>query len=47
MERIGNDLAKRHDIDILCAYRLDDVHQKDDNGPFTEICAEHTAVFSR
>jgi hypothetical protein len=47
MERIGNDMVKRHKIEILCAYPLTEDHPGIDRVPFTGICAEHTAVLAR
>jgi DNA-binding NarL/FixJ family response regulator len=43
MEKLGNQLANKYDVDILCGYFLDgrmDVHI------YQRICAEHSAVHS-
>jgi CheY-like chemotaxis protein len=46
-EQLGNDLAKTHDVDILCAYPLRSFHGEEDEHVFQTICAEHSAVYSR
>ena len=46
-EQLGNDLAKTHNVDILCAYSLSSFHGKEDEHVFQSICAEHSAVYSR
>ncbi|HWY06351.1 MAG TPA: response regulator [Candidatus Acidoferrales bacterium] len=45
-EQLGNDLAKTHDVDILCAYPLRSFHGEEDEHVFRRICAEHSAVYS-
>jgi CheY-like chemotaxis protein len=45
-EQLGNDLAKRYKVNILCAYPLTSFHGKDDKHVFESICAEHSAVYS-
>jgi DNA-binding NarL/FixJ family response regulator len=45
LERLGNDLAKTHKVDILCAYPFS-LHIQEDNHAFRAICAEHSAVYS-
>jgi DNA-binding NarL/FixJ family response regulator len=45
IEQFCNQLAKSHDIDILCPYPLP-IGQEDDQA-FKNICAEHTLVISR
>jgi DNA-binding NarL/FixJ family response regulator len=45
-EQLGNDLAKTHKVDILCAYPLISFHGKKDKHIFESICAEHSAVYS-
>jgi DNA-binding NarL/FixJ family response regulator len=39
LEKIGNDLAQTHNLEILCAYPLPQ------NGTLQSICAEHTTVY--
>jgi hypothetical protein len=45
LERLGKDLAKTHDVDILCAYPLSSFHGEEDQQVFETICAEHSAVY--
>jgi hypothetical protein len=45
LERLWDQTATKHDIDILCGYVLGDIH-KEDNPIFASICAEHSAVYS-
>ena len=45
-EQLGNDLAKTHEVDILCAYPLSNFHGGEDMHIFQSICAEHSAVYS-
>lgn len=42
MEKVGNQLAKRYNIEIVCAYALTGVQRA---GMFERICAEHSAVY--
>jgi DNA-binding NarL/FixJ family response regulator len=46
-EQLGNDLAKTHGVDILCAYPLSSFHDEEDEHVFQSICAEHSAVYSQ
>ena len=45
-EQLGNDLAKTHKVDILCAYPLSSFRSKEDKHVFQSICAEHSGVYS-
>jgi DNA-binding NarL/FixJ family response regulator len=47
IEKLGNQLAKTYDVDILCGYSLAIVQGEMDNHIFQRICAEHSAVHSR
>ena len=47
LERLGNDLAKTHNADILCAYPLSSFQGKEDEPVFQSICAEHSAADSQ
>ena len=47
LEQLGNDLAKIHKVDILCAYPLSSIHGREDEHLFQRICEEHSAVNSR
>jgi hypothetical protein len=42
IEKLFNDLAKTHDIDILCVYPVPQRHEED---AFKSLCAEHTTVY--
>jgi hypothetical protein len=44
LEKLGNDLAKTHEVDILCAYPLS-LHIQKDGHAFRTVCAEHSAVY--
>jgi DNA-binding NarL/FixJ family response regulator len=46
-EQLGNDLAKTHEVDILCAYPLSSFHDEEDGHVFRSICAEHSAVYTQ
>jgi DNA-binding NarL/FixJ family response regulator len=46
-EQLGNDLAKTHEVDILCAYPLSSFHGEEDEHDFQSICSEHSAVYSQ
>ena len=46
-EQLGNDLAKTHEVDILCAYPLSSIQGGEDEHVFQCICAEHSAVYSQ
>ena len=45
LEQALNELARSHDMDILCVYPSAQDHQ--DNEMFKSICAEHSAVSAR
>lgn len=47
LEKVGNDLVKTHNVDIMCAYPLSSFHGAKDLQAFQSICAEHTAVYSQ
>ena len=47
VEKLGNQLAKTYDVDILCGYSLGSVQGGMNRHIFQEICAEHSAVHSR
>jgi len=46
-EKLGNQLAKTYDVDILCGYSLGCSQGAMDSHIFQRICAEHSAVYSR
>jgi len=47
VEKLGNQLAKRYAVDILCGYDVGKVQGGMDSHIFQRICAEHSAVHSR
>jgi DNA-binding NarL/FixJ family response regulator len=47
LEKLGNQLVKTYDVDILCGYSLSSVQGGMDRRVFERICAEHSAVYSR
>jgi len=47
VEKLGSQLAKTYDVDILCGYSLGSFQDGMGSRVFERICAEHTAVHSR
>ena len=47
VEKLGNQLVKTYDVDILCGYSLGSHKGGMNRHIFERICAEHTAVYSR
>jgi hypothetical protein len=47
VEKLGNQLTKTYDLDILCGYSLGTVQGGMDSQIFQRICAEHSAVYSQ
>jgi DNA-binding NarL/FixJ family response regulator len=47
MEKLGNQLTKIHNMNILCGYSVGSVPGGMDEHTFQRICAEHSAVHSR
>ena len=47
IERLGKQLVKTYEVDILCGYSLASVQGGMDSHIFQRICAEHSAVYSR
>jgi len=47
VEKLGNQLAKRYAVDILCGYDVGKVQGGMDSHIFQRICAEHSAVHFR
>jgi KaiC/GvpD/RAD55 family RecA-like ATPase len=45
-EKLGNQLAKSYDVDILCGYSLDSFQDRVGSQIFRRICAEHSAIYS-
>jgi DNA-binding NarL/FixJ family response regulator len=46
-EKLGNELARTYDVEILCGYSLGGVRVDTDSHIFRRICAEHSHVYSR
>jgi DNA-binding NarL/FixJ family response regulator len=46
-EKLGNQLAKIYDVDILCGYSLGSVRVDMDSQILRRICAQHSHVYSR
>ncbi len=47
VEKLGNQLAKTYDVDILCGYSLRNAQGGIESHIFQRICAEHSAVYSQ
>jgi DNA-binding NarL/FixJ family response regulator len=47
LEQLWDDLAKTHELDILCAYPSTGFHGRKDERAFKNICAQHSEVYSR
>jgi DNA-binding response OmpR family regulator len=47
VETLTNQIPKTCDVDILCGYSLGSVHDGMETHMFQEICAQHSAVYSR
>jgi hypothetical protein len=47
LEQLCSDLAKTHDVDILCAYPASSVHGERHEDASKRIYAEHSAIHSR
>jgi len=47
LERLWDDVAKQHELDLLCAYPASNFPGEKEERAFYTICAEHSAVHSR
>jgi DNA-binding NarL/FixJ family response regulator len=47
IEKLGNQLAEKYNVDILCGYCLRDLREVVDNQVFQTIRAEHSRVYTR
>jgi DNA-binding NarL/FixJ family response regulator len=47
VEKLGNQLARTYDVDILCGYSPRSVQGGMESPIYEKICAEHSAVYSR
>jgi hypothetical protein len=46
-EKLGNQLVEMYAVDILCGYSLNNIRGVAAVDVLQEICAEHSAVYSR
>ncbi len=46
-KKLGNQLAKKYDVDIMCGYSLRRLQGGMDSHIFERICAEHSALYSQ
>lgn len=46
-EQLGNELARTHEVRILCAYPLSSFRGEENQHVFQSICAEHSAALSQ
>ena len=46
VERLADELARTHDVDILCGYMLTRFQREQESHIYERICAEHSAVLS-
>jgi DNA-binding NarL/FixJ family response regulator len=44
LEKIGNDLVKTHNVEILCSYPLSAFQGDENRRAFASVCSEHSAV---
>ncbi len=47
LEQLWNEVAKRHEVNILCAYPSSSFHGEEDEHVFQSICTEHSAVHAQ
>jgi DNA-binding NarL/FixJ family response regulator len=47
VEKLGNELVKQYDVDILCGYSLASFQGGIGSHVFEQICAQHSLVYSR
>jgi hypothetical protein len=47
LERLWDDIAKAHDLDILCGYLLGPFQGEQESDTYNKICAAHSAICSR
>jgi hypothetical protein len=47
VEKLGNLLVKRYDVDILCGYMMKGFQREPERDTYKRICAEHSAVCSQ
>lgn len=47
VEHLWDEIARKHDLDILCGYVLNSFQREQESHVYEGICAEHSAVYSR
>jgi hypothetical protein len=47
VERLWDEIARKHQVDILCGYVLNSFQREQESHVYERICAEHSAVFAR
>ena len=47
LEKAGNDLVQKFNVDILCAYQLNSFQAAEDSPAYQNICAQHTSAYSQ
>jgi Transposase DDE domain len=47
MERLLDEFARAHDVDILCGYPIEGFRSEEERSIFQRICAEHSSVYSQ
>ena len=47
VEHLWDEIAQKHEVNILCGYVLNSLQREQENHVFQRICEEHSAVYSR
>jgi len=47
VEHLWGEIARKHEVDILCGYVLNSFQLEQESHVHERICAEHSAVYSR
>jgi len=47
VERLFDEIARKHEVNILCGYVLNSFQREEESQVFQRICEEHSAVYSR
>jgi CheY-like chemotaxis protein len=47
VERLFDEIARKHEVNILCGYVLNNFQREQESQVFQRICEEHSAVYSR
>jgi len=47
VEHLWDEIARRHEVDILCGYVLNSFQREQESHVYERICSEHSAVYSR